>query len=176
MRVLKRFAELPATPWANGGGATTELVAFDESERVGGPGARWRLSIADLEQPGTFSPLPGMRRTFVPVGGAVMLSVDDEQRECAECRPFHFEGDARTELVALTGRCHAVNLMVDETSDWCPRLSPDRSGDVIAAIALDDGDGWHRFDLLTEDADIPSALFVVRGDGREGAGGAESHS
>jgi uncharacterized protein len=172
MSILKRFADLPPTPWANGGGATTELVAFDESEGVGGPGARWRLSIADLEHPGTFSPLPGMRRTFVPVGGAVMLSVDDEQRECTECRPFEFEGEARTELVALTGRCHAVNLMVDETSDWAPRLSANRTGDVIAKVALSDGDGWGCFDLLTEDADIPSALFVVR----DGADAEESHS
>lgn len=176
MPILKRFADLPPTPWANGGGATTELVAFDESEGVGGPGARWRLSVADLEQPGTFSPLPGMHRTFVPVGGAVMLSVDDEQRECAECRPFQFEGDARTQLVALTGRCHAVNLMVDERSEWSPRLSRERSDDVIAAIALEDGEGWRRFDLLTEDADIPSALFVVRGDARAGRAGAGSPS
>jgi hypothetical protein len=113
-----------------------------------------------------------MRRTFVPVGGAVMLSVDDEERECAECRPFEFEGDARTALVALTGRCHAVNLMVDESSDWAPRLSADRTGDVIAAVALRDGEGWECFDLLTEDADISSALFVLRG----GAGTAGSHS
>jgi environmental stress-induced protein Ves len=176
MPILQRFADLQPTPWAGGGGATTELVAFDDSERLGGPGARWRLSVADLEQPGTFSLLPGVQRTFVPVGGAVMISVDDEQRECTECRPFQFEGDARTELVALTGRCHAVNLMVDETSQWFPRLTRERSGDVIAAIALDDGDGWERFDLLTGDADIPSALFVVHGEGREGGGGAESHS
>jgi environmental stress-induced protein Ves len=176
MAILKRFADLPTTPWANGGGATTELVAFDESESVGGPGARWRLSVADLDQPGTFSPLPGTQRTFVPVGGAVMLSVDDEQRECAECRPFEFEGDSRTELVALTGRCHAVNLMVDETSDWSPRLTRERSGKVIAAIALDDGNGWRRFDLLTEDAEIPSALYVVRGGARAAGRGAGPHS
>ena len=48
-----RFAELPLAPWRNGGGVTREVA-------VDGPGAQdfeWRISIADVNEPGPFSAL-----------------------------------------------------------------------------------------------------------------------
>jgi hypothetical protein len=161
MRVVKRFADLTASAWANGRGATTELVSFDESEAFAS-GTRWRLSVADLDRPGPFSPLTGVRRTFIPVGGDVVLAVDGAVRECPDGLPIEFDGGARTELIALTGPCHAVNLMVDVASLWGPRLTTDPSDATILAVALRSGDGFARFDLMTEDAGIPSLARIVR--------------
>lgn len=157
--VMKRFADLTAQPWANGRGETTEIVSFEESERA--DGTRWRLSVAELTRPGPFSPLPGVRRTIIPVGGAIVLSIDGEPRELGEGRPFAFDGGAGVELVALTGRCHAVNLMVDEASAHPVRFATGPAQGAIAAIALGDGDGYSCFDLVAGDADIPRAARVL---------------
>jgi hypothetical protein len=161
MLVVKRFADLTASVWANGRGATTELVSFAESEALAS-GTRWRLSVADLDRPGPFSPLTGVWRTFIPVGGDVVLAVDGAVHECPEGLPIEFDGGARTELVALSGPCHAVNLMVDVASSWRPRLTTDPSDETIVAVALRPGEGFARFDLMTEDAGIPSLARIVR--------------
>jgi hypothetical protein len=160
MRIVKRFADLTATAWANGRGATTELISFEQSAALTS-GARWRLSVAELAQPGPFSPLTGMWRTFIPVGGEVVLAVDGVARDCPEGLPTEFDGGARTDLVALSGPCHAINLMVDRASSWWPGLTTDPSDDTIIAVALRAGDGCARFDLVAEDAGIPSLARIV---------------
>lgn len=157
--VLTPFADLLAEPWANGLGATTEVVSYDGSVRRT-PSARWRLSVAELVRPGAFSPMPGIRRTLLPVGGAILLSVDGEVCEVPECRPFVFDGGAKVALHALTGPCHAVNLMVDEGSGDRMTLTTAPATDAVLTLALADGDGYRRFDLIAEDADIPFAARI----------------
>lgn len=131
-RVAVDFASTPAGPWKNGAGATTELVALEgSSEFVGssalvdssvcGDGepvtvAPWRLSIASLREPAAFSALPGMARSFMPVGGSVVLRIDGVDTPVPERMVCRFSGDAAVELVSLDRSCHAVNLMSTHTS------------------------------------------------------------
>lgn len=64
-----RFASLPESPWANGAGTTVELARVAAS-RADGFG--WRVSIATVDAPGSFSALPGIDRTIVALGPAAL--------------------------------------------------------------------------------------------------------
>ncbi|WP_179402471.1 HutD/Ves family protein [Burkholderia guangdongensis] len=74
-----RAASLVASPWKNGGGVTRELAAFVPKGTSAGapPGAAldtfaWRVSVADVAQPGAFSRFDGVDRTLVLLSGAGM--------------------------------------------------------------------------------------------------------
>lgn len=63
---LQRFAlaALPPEPWRNGGGWTRTVAATSLGHAV-----RWRVSAADITQPGPFSVFVGMERTAVLMRG-----------------------------------------------------------------------------------------------------------
>ncbi|MBT2336731.1 HutD family protein [Variovorax paradoxus] len=77
---MTRFdlAQLPATPWRNGGGWTREIGAGAFNLSVGEARADlkwdWRLSVASIATDGAFSTFPGVDRIAVLVDGAVTLS------------------------------------------------------------------------------------------------------
>lgn len=127
MYVLQELSAAPTQPWANGGGATTELVSFAASRSLGAGGVEWRLSVAQLKRPGAFSALPGVQRTFVPLDGALTLVLDGRAHELEAGTPLQFSGDAEVELTRLDAPGRALNLMVRGA----------RPGQVIA----DDGSG-----------------------------------
>lgn len=116
--VEQPFAPLTAAPWANGLGATTELVGYERSRSIRSELAapEWRVSIAELREPAAFSPLPGVHRNFMPVGGDILLEVDGVRHEASSGTVLQFSGDADVRLVALSGPCHAVNLMSPHVS------------------------------------------------------------
>ncbi|WP_053387325.1 HutD family protein [Leucobacter japonicus] len=107
------FERLTAAPWANGLGATTEIVGMNGSRAVRPEldAPAWRLSIAELREPAAFSPLPEVHRNFMPVGGDVVLEVGGVRHEVPSGTVLRFSGDADVTLVALSEPCHAVNLM-----------------------------------------------------------------
>lgn len=108
---LRRLDDVQPVPWLAAVGVTREVVSYRES-RVLTPGRPpWRLSVADLHEPGPFSRLPGLERTFVPVDGAVTLRVDDRLRTVAAGTALSFSGSAETILTSLTAPLRAVNLM-----------------------------------------------------------------
>ncbi len=128
MRALKTFDEIPPVPWANGAGETTELISLTESEQLT-PGLRpWRLSVARLERTGPFSSLPGMARTFLPVGAEVALEIDGRVHRVTRAEPARFGGDQDVSLVDLPVPCFALNLMVAEDAG-------SRSGTLASAPA-----------------------------------------
>lgn len=170
----RRFAATPAQAWANGAGRTTELRPFEESTVAAPPApAPWRLSVARLERPARFSALPGVRRIFLPVGGAVELLVDGLRRRVAEGAATQFDGSAEVELLALAVPCHAVNLMQRsgvpgerlELRSWSVR-PPDQALALVALTAVHRGaparegagreQGAQPFDLL-----LPAASPVI---------------
>lgn len=115
-RLINSDALTPPTRWANGAGWTTELIPRRRSQTLSGPGTpQWRLSVARLDAACAFSTLPGIRRTFMPVGKAVRLEVAGELIDVEPLQPVHFAGDDPVRLVELRKPCHAVNLMVDDT-------------------------------------------------------------
>lgn len=158
------FARSPSVAWANGLGRTTELVSWTRSRDLSGPATPpWRLSIAELAGPAPFSPLPGVLRHLLPVGGPVTLSVNGSVRRVDDGIVTEFAGDDEVELVELgSGARHAVNLMVrtgraDSDSDHrAPLLTVGDSGDhhgptCLVAVSLGRVDGIERFDVLDPD-------------------------
>ncbi|MFV0434894.1 MAG: HutD family protein [Leucobacter sp.] len=136
----RRFAELEGTPWANGLGVTTEIVSVSESarllERLGlSTDTGWRLSVATLDQPAAFSKLPGLNRTFMPIGGDVVLAVDGVEHHIRSGTPHSFSGDAETELRVLSEPCRAVNFMSTGLGLGMSRSLPEHAT-PIALIAL----------------------------------------
>ncbi|MCI1255513.1 MAG: HutD family protein [Corynebacterium provencense] len=148
-RTLRRTADLPEVPWANGRGTTVELISPDESSlfysRSFPVDGRWRLSVASLDEPGPYSRLPDKDRVHVPLAG-IGLTVDGELHTIPAYTPFTFDGGARTELTVLPVPTRAVNLVVDRDSPAAGRLDirvVDAGTPVpnaLAAVALDGSD------------------------------------
>jgi environmental stress-induced protein Ves len=63
---VQRFAlaDLTPEPWRNGGGYTRPVAATQVGARL-----RWRVSVADITQPGPFSLFDGIDRTAVLLQG-----------------------------------------------------------------------------------------------------------
>ncbi|HNM98403.1 MAG TPA: HutD family protein, partial [Marmoricola sp.] len=52
--MIVRATDATVVPWRNGGGSTREYF------KVGGDDFDWRLSVAQIVQPGPFSAFPGI--------------------------------------------------------------------------------------------------------------------
>jgi len=66
-------ADCAPAPWLNGGGLTRDLVLAPACT-PGGPRFDWRLSLADIDRDGPFSPLPGIDRVFALIDGRLTLA------------------------------------------------------------------------------------------------------
>lgn len=135
-------------PWKNGGGVTTELAVEPA------PGGRfvWRVSIADVVEPGPFSAFPGYDRLIAVVeGDGMRLSVDGaapvERRRLDPA--FAFPGEAPVWCEPTAGPIRDVNLMLDRAS-------------ATGALTLLAGDTGHRAagDVLLVHA-LAGALSVI---------------
>ncbi|WP_052226727.1 HutD family protein [Microbacterium mangrovi] len=145
--ILKQIDDIPPVPWANGAGTTRELIGYAESATLGLDVAPWRLSVALLERPGGFSPLPGIDRTFLLVGGDAALSVDGALHRLTHGDVLQFTGDQEVVLESVTRGCHAVNLMVEREGEP-PRLVHGPDPDARFAVALASTREMAVFDLL----------------------------
>ena len=99
MHVIISFDDHEPVPWANGAGETTELVSLTDSQTLTPSLRRWRLSIARLDRPAAFSPLPGLVRTFLPIGAEVVLEIDGQVHRVAQDEPQKFRGEQKVSLV-----------------------------------------------------------------------------
>lgn len=166
------LADIPATPWRNGGGMTRELAAWPTE------GAwRWRMSVAEVTASGPFSRFDGITRWFAVLKGAgVALTVrtpsdsDDagagEHRLTATDPPLCFDGAATTHCALLGGPTQDFNLMVHD--DCLPARMVRVQGDLsvlasasktIAVYAMDSGASV-RFNA--EDLFVPAGTLVWR--------------
>jgi len=104
-----RVADIPATPWRNGGGVTRELAMWPDA----GDWA-WRMSVADVDQSGPFSKFEGVERWFAVLEGAgVQLDVAGvPHRVTAGDAPLFFDGGAATGCELIDGKTRDFNLMV----------------------------------------------------------------
>ncbi|MEO6142827.1 MAG: HutD family protein [Dermatophilaceae bacterium] len=107
---LVRFAELPVVPWRNGGGVTREVV-------VGGSGFDpqefdWRVSIADVNAPGPFSPFPGIDRVIMLVEGKRMdLVIDGVEHVLGLHQLLSFDGASQVSSTLPAGPTRDLNVM-----------------------------------------------------------------
>lgn len=104
-----RLADIPATPWRNGGGVTRELAMWPDA----GDWA-WRMSVADVDQSGPFSKFEGIERWFAVLEGAgVQLDVAGvPHRMTATDAPLFFDGGGATGCELIDGKTRDFNLMV----------------------------------------------------------------
>ena len=103
-----RFAELTAVPWRNGGGVTRQVVS------AGGSGSQdfdWRISIADVNEPGPFSSFPGVDRIITVVEGEGMdLVIDGVEHALGLHELLRFDGASRSSCTRLAGRAAVVRI------------------------------------------------------------------
>jgi environmental stress-induced protein Ves len=106
---IVRLADIPATPWRNGGGVTRELAMWPDA----GDWA-WRMSVADVDKSGPFSRFEGIERWFAVLEGAgVQLDVAGvPHRMTATDAPLFFDGAAATGCELMAGKTRDFNLMV----------------------------------------------------------------
>ena len=115
------LADVAATPWRNGGGATRELAAWPAQGEW-----HWRMSVAEVGSSGPFSRFDGITRWFAVLAGAgVVLNVrtpsnDDELGSCEHRltmvdAPLCFDGGAATACQLIDGPTQDFNLMVRDS-------------------------------------------------------------
>lgn len=109
-----RAADHRKMRWLNGGGWTSEIIAWPHSENW-----EWRLSVADIEQGGPFSVFADVDRTIALLqGSGFVLTVEDLPPVTIErpYEPFDFRGDQPTTCSLLGGPVQDLNLMVRRSS------------------------------------------------------------
>lgn len=110
---VQRFdvAQLPATPWKNGGGSTREIASWPSG--AGFDGFDWRVSIASIATSGPFSTFAGVDRIITLLeGDGVRLRGDAlDHRLTTPLAPFAFSGDERIDCTLLGGASSDFNVM-----------------------------------------------------------------
>jgi environmental stress-induced protein Ves len=98
-------------PWKNGGGSTSEVLAYPPG--AGWDDFGWRVSIATIEQSGAFSRFPGIQRSFYLLRGALELSIDGVSHQVDAAHPLQqFSGEAEVHaLLQQAEPALALNLM-----------------------------------------------------------------
>lgn len=146
---LVRGDDLVASPWKNGGGVTREIAAHPAS--AGFDTFVWRVSVADVEQPGPFSRFAGIDRTLVLLSGAGMRLAGDDGAARRVSRsldePFavaRFAGEAALTAQLIDGPTRDFNLMV-------------RRGKASGALEI-----WRGAGARTLDADA-ALIFCAQG-------------
>ena len=130
-RPIVRTADIPATPWQNGGGVQRDLFAWPSADDW-----RVRVGLAEIEADGPFSSFPRVQRCLAIVAGAgVELSIGGAlHRVPAGANPVVFDGGAATTCRRLGGGgSTALNLMLrglpgsiralNGGTNWGPRMA-----------------------------------------------------
>jgi environmental stress-induced protein Ves len=104
------LADIPPTPWKNGGGTTRELLTWPTPQD-------WtlRLSVAQVDANGPFSRFHGITRWFAVLAGAgVRLRMPDASQPHslnAFSSPLAFDGALAVDCELLDGPTQDFNLM-----------------------------------------------------------------
>lgn len=102
-------ARLPGVPWRNGGGTTRELCVGPTVD-----GSTWRVSVAEIVGPATYSRFDGLQRwSAVVAGEGLDLEVDGEARRVDRGPALTYPGEAVVNAVPVDGPVLNLNLMVD---------------------------------------------------------------
>ena len=170
MRLI-RFSNLKATRWKNGGGATTEIVAFPAGAAF--DSFEWRISVADIAAEGPFSRFDGVDRVLTLASGALELTVDGALvRLDAERPSLAFAGEAAVYARLTAGPVRDVNVMTRRGVWRASVAKRPAAGETQVVVALGAGEievGGRRvtlapFDALVAEPDeriiASRALFV----------------
>ncbi len=159
--------------WRNGGGFTRELFAWPRADVW-----RVRVSVADIDADGPFSPFPGVERWFAVVqGDGVELTVaGTTHRLTTASAPLRFGGDEPASCRLVQGPTRDLNLMLrgvrggvfraEAGQPWRPRAS--QCGLFTTAEGRCVGDAEHRVaagGLLWFDVAPASLVFLPAHEG-----------
>lgn len=149
------------TPWRNGGGTTRELVVFPVREHW-----HWRLSVADISQPGPFSQFEDVERWFAVLSGSgVRLSIDGTTQVLTRASaPVRFDGGAPARCELVDGPTQDFNLMVREGHGRMERVYGDVAQAVSSgsAIALWSGGAQARATFEGQTIELPPLTLAWR--------------
>lgn len=149
---VRKYGSYHSMPWRNGRGFTREIAR----EPAVGQDFAWRLSLADIEHNGDFSPYPGYRRALVLVAGKRLRLQFRGRGNCLldpGKRGTRFEGDWETRCAVPDGRCTDLSLIVRRGQTARPAAVVRAPRTVRVATAA----------RLALAADLHSALFVLEG-------------
>lgn len=135
-----RADDVTPVAWKNSGGMTRDLVLGPDDADW-----RWRISLADIDRDGPFSPFPGVERWFAVVQGAgVRLAfAAGEMRLGPHDAVVRFDGGQAPGCRLIEGRTRDMNLMLRNGARGVMRRGGE--GDVWA-------EAWPlkgRFDVQT---------------------------
>ncbi|MBV9520479.1 MAG: HutD family protein [Hyphomicrobiales bacterium] len=111
MKIL-RAGQHRRMPWKNGGGETTEIMAFPEGSGLDQFG--WRLSMARVASDGPFSHFPEVDRTLCVIEGEGLALAVASQAEIVLTQasaPFCFPGDVAVTSRLVKGPITDLNVM-----------------------------------------------------------------
>ncbi|MGH8215480.1 MAG: HutD/Ves family protein [Rhodanobacteraceae bacterium] len=122
LRAIPR-SEQREEPWANGAGSTVVILREPD-------GADWRVrvSVANVEEPGPFSELPGTTRVLVPLDASMALRFPDGRELRADrFGTLRFDGSPAPAGQLPEGPTRDFNLMLrgDARGDVLPRTLVD---------------------------------------------------
>jgi uncharacterized protein len=165
-----QLAEAPAVPWKNGGGVTRELLTYPNA-------INWtvRISVAHIEQDGSFSVFDGITRWFAVLSGAgVQLEISPQVSEpigvnanaklatkfvelSTESPPFQFDGADKTYCNLIDGPTTDFNLMTTQNN---ARLERVQGPVMFLCSPLFRASGATRLlAVFSQEAGQPSQLF-----------------
>ncbi len=162
---LVSLADVPATPWRNGGGVTRELVAWPDAQNWA-----WRMSVAEVAGDGPFSRFDGVDRWFAVLGGAgVRLTVDGRTDTLTrDSVPFAFDGGAAVDCRLVAGPTQDFNLMT-RSGSGTSAATMRRIDGVLArhvhagrTVALYSGESEARADIDGMRLDLPPHCLAWR--------------
>lgn len=149
---IRKYGTYRAMPWRNGRGSTLEIAR----EPAAGEDFTWRLSLADIDRDGEFSPYPGYRRALVLVAGNSLRLTYRGHGDCSlgpTRRGTRFEGDWKTHCAVPEGSCTDLSLIVRKGRAARP-------GSVVRAPRLLSLKSTARVVLA---GNLYGALFVLEG-------------
>lgn len=108
---ILRAADRITTPWKNGGGVTREIAVWPPE--AGLDDFDWRISMAEVREPGAFSRFPDVDRCLTVIEGCLRLTFDVETSVSldAQSEPWTFPGDRACHGQPIDGPVLDLNVM-----------------------------------------------------------------
>lgn len=101
-----RFADATTMPWLGGGGITHELARHPAEGDFG-----WRLSVAEVQQDGSFSCLDGVDRVIVLCSPGRMVLHTPDPHPLQRFSPYAFDGGTAIDCTVPDGPTRDFNVM-----------------------------------------------------------------
>ena len=130
--ILVDVAGAAPMPWKNGGGVTRELLKLPAD--AGADDWTLRISVADIDADGPFSPFPGIARWFAVLSGAgVRLRWPARALHLhAGEAPLHFDGGDAPDCTLFDGPTRDLNVMARSS----------KAGALVEVASWDDRERW----------------------------------